>query len=187
MSRQLRSSKQKISSSKNIYEVLQKESCELVEHDHYVDVSFVPDADNSDIESEFDGDSEIENFSDDVDADDENFNRIQNILSYKQIMNQYSITQKKLQEDHVYSWVIGEKIYDDIPSNQYLLKDSDQKRIQNMTPVELFEICFSSEIKNYILQATSENNFRISMKELSTFIGILVLSNFNQRRAIKDY
>jgi len=44
----------------------------------------VPDADNSDIESEFDGDSEIENFSDDVDedADDENFNRIQNILSY---------------------------------------------------------------------------------------------------------
>jgi len=56
----------------------------------------VPDADNSDIESEFDGDSEIENFSDDVDedADDENFNRIQNILSYKQIMKQYSTTQK---------------------------------------------------------------------------------------------
>jgi len=66
MSRQLRSSKQKVSSSKNIYEVLQKESCELVEHDHRVDISFVPDADNSDIKSEFDGDSEIENFSDDI-------------------------------------------------------------------------------------------------------------------------
>jgi len=102
-------------------------------------------------------------------------------------MNQYSTTQKKLQEDHVYRWVIGEKIYDDVPSNQYLLKDIDQKRIQNMTPVELFEICFSSEIKNYILQATSENNFRISIEELNTFIGILILSNFNQRRAIKDY
>jgi len=37
-----------------------------------------------------------------------------------------------------------------------------------MTSVEL---CFSSEMKNYILQTTSKNNFRISMEELNTFIG----------------
>ena len=41
-----------------------------------------------------------------------------------------------------------------------------------MSQVELFKLFFSSEIKNYIIEASQENGLQISVEELNTFVNI---------------
>lgn len=86
----------------------------------------LPNADTLDLESEFDSDNAGEG------SDNEEYNNhIHNILSYKQVHEQYSPTQNYLESDHKYQWVSGEKLYDEILTNEYLLKDSDIKKIRS--------------------------------------------------------
>lgn len=154
----------------------------MLERNHHIEVSMLPQADTSDLESESDSNNE-ENESD----DEERSNEIHNILSYKQIHAQYLPTQKNLEDDHKYDWEKGEKVYNEIPVNEYLLKESDKKKISSTSPTELFEMFFSSEIKTYIIEASAENGITVSLFDLDIFIGIIILSTFNKRDAIRDY
>jgi len=102
-------------------------------------------------------------------------------------MNNIHVLRKNLENDHKYEWASGEKVYDKIPVNEYLLKESDIKKISSSSPTELFEMFFSSKIKTYILEASAENGLTMSLFDLDIFIGIIILSTFNKRDAIKDY
>jgi len=115
-------------------------------------MSMLPIADTSDLESELDS-------NDEGNENDEYSNKIYNILSYKQIHEQYSLTQKNFENDHKYEWASEEKVYlwMNIPMNEYLLKESDIKKIFSLSPTELFEMFFSSEINMYILEASAKN------------------------------
>jgi len=124
----------------------------MSERNHHVEVSMLPIADSSDLESELDS-----NDKGNENNNEEYSNKIYNILSYKLIYEQYSPTQKNLENDHKYEWASGEKLYDKIPVNEYLLKESNIQKISSSSPTELFEMFFSSEIKTYILEASAEN------------------------------
>lgn len=82
---------------------------------------------------------------------------------------------------------MGEKLYDEIPQNEYLLKNADKEKIRKSSPSELFEIFFSNEMKNHIIQSSAENGLDISMNELNTFLGIIILTVFKKRTEISDY
>ncbi|OXU20828.1 hypothetical protein TSAR_010853 [Trichomalopsis sarcophagae] len=56
-----------------------------------------------------------------------------------------------------------------------------------MSDVELFELFYSSEIKNYIIEASQINGLQISVGELNTFVGILLLSSINIRNNQYEY
>jgi len=80
----------KHSSTQSTARILQGDSCEMSERNHHVEVSMLPIADTSDLESELDSNDEGN------ENDNEEYsNKIYNILSYKQIHEQYSRTQKK--------------------------------------------------------------------------------------------
>jgi len=42
-------------------------------------------------------------------------------------------------------------------------------------------------MKNHIIEATNLNNGELFLSDLNTFIGILILSAFNKRKAQRDY
>ncbi|XP_058792563.1 piggyBac transposable element-derived protein 3-like [Phymastichus coffea] len=177
------------------------ESCEVSEYDDTVDVVMLPYPESSDSESENesnnsedvsdeDNDDENEDNADENDdADDENDVQeiVEKLLSYHEVKKSYSNTQKRLQEYHVYDWTDGEKKYDEIPYNKYLLKDKDRKMIANSTPVELFEMFFCKNIKEYIIEASKFNGLDITIEELNKFVAIIILSAFNKRTSEKDY
>lgn len=154
------------------------DSCQVFERDNHID-AILPDADNSDLESESDSDGDID--------DEEYTDHVCNILSYKQICKHYSTDQKYLEKEHEYNWILGEKNYDDIPKNEYLLKDSDKMKIRNSSPSKLFETFFSLGMKKHIIEASAEDGLNISVQEFNAFLGIIILSIFNKRNAIKDY
>ncbi|XP_058796982.1 ribosomal RNA processing protein 36 homolog [Phymastichus coffea] len=148
------------------------------------------ESNNSEDVSDEDNDDENEDNADENDdADDENDVQeiVEKLLSYHEVKKSYSNTQKRLQEDHVYDWTDGEKKYDEIPSNKYLLKDKDRKMIANSTPVELFEMFFCKNIKEYIIEASKFNGLDITIEELNKFVAIIILSAFNKRISEKDY
>lgn len=107
--------------------------------------------------------------------------------SFKELSKTYDSTQKKLEEHHAYRWLPGEKIYNDDLVNELLLSEKVKKEILEKSPVELFEIFFSIELKNYILQATNENGQVLDMTDLDGFLGILIFSSYNKRTNFRDY
>ncbi|XP_066582088.1 piggyBac transposable element-derived protein 3-like [Prorops nasuta] len=127
------------------------------------------------------------NYSGDNDSgsDDENYNDFP-CTSYKKVYQGYSANLTKLEAEHEYNWVDGEKNCKDQIENETLLSDSQKKMIVQSTPVQLFESFFSDEIKNYISAATKENNFELSRSDLDIFIGILIFSCFNKRKSQRD-
>lgn len=139
---------------------------------------------------------EPENFSSDADSDEDELLCELNDkdsdtacagISYREASANYNEAQKKLEPDHVYHWVNGENLVDDNLSNELLLSDTDKEEILRMSPVELFELFFSSEIKNYIVKATTENGYSLTTTDLDIFVGILVFSSFNKRPEQRDY
>jgi len=42
-------------------------------------------------------------------------------------------------------------------------------------------------MKNYIIAATKENGYELSLSDLNTFIGIIIFSSFNKRKSQCDY
>lgn len=141
-------------------------------NDSYDDIVTVPNPDDSGSDSsDFDADSgdEIAN------------------ITYKEACKTYTEDQTKLEGDHVFNWVEGEKKYHDDLEDEILLKESTKKKIRESKPVELFETFFSTEMKQYIINACKENNFDLNLKDLNTFVGIVILTSFNKRKSQRDY
>jgi len=134
------------------------------------------------------GGSDSESDSKQLNDDHDNSDDIDYILSqysYKKVFSSYVEDQTKLEKDHTYVWVDGEKKYDNNLENLCFLSDSQKRTISNYSHVELFEQFFSDNMKNYIVQATNENGYALTLGDLNTFIGILILSTFNKSQ--KDY
>lgn len=107
--------------------------------------------------------------------------------SYQQISSGYNNSQKKLETDYVYNWLPGEQKYDGKLKNEILLSDKDKKDISRSSLTELFEVFFSSELKEFIIRATKSNGYEMTEADFDKFLGILVFSSFNKRLSQRDY
>lgn len=148
--------------------------------DDYDDCA-LPQSDNSDVEGCTDSESS-----------DEGEPRSMNIsynTSYQNVAQNYTSKQKKLEENHVYSWVEGEKIYDTkfLENDISNLREVTRQQICQYTPVQLFELFFTNDIKKHIIDATSENDLDLSLQELNGFIGIILISSYNIRKNQREY
>lgn len=126
--------------------------------------------------------------SDDPNADsdsasDNEFSRI----TFREARKNYTENQSKLETDHQYNWIDGEKSYTDDIDDELRLSQSVIRDIQKSEPVELFEKFFTNSMKKYIIEACKENNFDLNLDDLNTFIGIIILSSINKRKSQRDY
>ncbi|XP_043461917.1 piggyBac transposable element-derived protein 3-like [Leptopilina heterotoma] len=167
--------------------VLSEAECfEVEEHDEHLDVLMLPNSNDS-------GESDCESDSDDNSINEELENLFRNECddlpqnSYQTIRKNYTPNQSKLEPDHIFEWVDGEKKYDPQYKNETFISDSVAKKIRSSSSTELFEYFFSMELKEFILEATCKNDCQISMTELDKFLGIIILSIFNQRKSQRDY
>lgn len=177
--------------------IAERISTEIFENDDEVDIAFIPQGNESDIESNTDSensdveyDENIVDFDDedDVDDDDIDLSAIDKVIpSYRTVLKNYSAKQKLLENDHEYDWVFGENPNDVLLQNECLLKDTQKNMICNCSPIELFEMFFSKSMKQYIIEASAENNMHITLEDLNSFIAIIILSTFNKRTSEKDY
>lgn len=108
-------------------------------------------------------------------------------ITYKRASKSYHADQGKLEKNHEFEWVIGERIYSDIIEDKILFPRSTKDKILQSEPIELFETFFSIEMKQYIIDASKENGFDLSLVDLNTFIGIVITSSFNKRKSQRDY
>ena len=130
-------------------------------------------------------DSDIDGCTDDEDSSEEEIPS--SSVSYRTVTKSYTSHQKKLKENHVFSRVEGEKIHDteSLENETYLTKKvKKKKKIRQSTPVELFELFFTEEMKTYIIDATAENGLEMSMEE---FIGIILVTSYNIRTDQREY
>ena len=160
-------------SKKNDSESTQDEDSDSDEDNEYV---IIPDPDNSGSDGDFESDDE--NFEPEISFPS---------VSYQSIFHNYTETQKKLEPNHEFSWNDGEKVFSGNLDDKLLLSDAVQKKILSLLPVELFELFFSVEIKNYIIEGSEENGLHLSVNELDTFLGILLLSSYNIRNDQREY
>ena len=64
----------------------------------------------------------------------------------------------------------------------------DQKlKIKAMSPIALFELFFSDQLKQYIIDSIFENGYELSSEILDTFVGILITTSFNSRKSDREY
>ena len=124
--------------------------------------------------------------SDDSDSDDDAVEELA-VTTYHRAKKNYRVDQTKLEKDHVFQWVDGEKIYSNEYENEILLSDRVKRKIRESEPIQLFETFFSTEIKEYIIDACRENGFTLEMNDLNTFIGIVMLTSFKPRKSQRDY
>ncbi|XP_058810261.1 piggyBac transposable element-derived protein 2-like [Phymastichus coffea] len=147
---------------------------------------FIPNPDDSGTDG--DSSSDTDNSESELPDEDNSESEIHvPNVSYRSVFESYTEKQKLLEPNHTFSWCEGEKVYSVDLKDQLLLPDSVKQKISSMSHVELFEIFFSEEIKNYITQASEENDLKLSSKELNTFIGILLLSSYNIRKNQREY
>lgn len=92
---------------------------------------------------------------------------------------------KKLETDHNFLWSAAEKNCSKNFDDHLLLSNAIQRKTS--APVQLFEIFFSREIKNYIIEASKENSLQLSIEELNNFVDILLLSSYNIRNDQREY
>lgn len=157
-----------------------RKNYEIQENDNHFDFTILPDINDSE-ESETDSIDEI----DESPTNENNLPFPEH--SYSKIHDDYNNSQKKIEEKHEYVWLKGEKIYNDPLINEILLSNSDTKIISNSSCVELFEFFFSHDLKTYIIEATQENGYKLSMSDLNTFLGIMIFSTHNRRLGQRDY
>ena len=67
------------------------------------------------------------------------------------------------------------------------MEEFAKKNIRDSEPVELFETFFSIEIKQYIIDASKENDFDLQLQDLNTFLGIIIVTSFKKRESQRDY
>ncbi|XP_058789591.1 piggyBac transposable element-derived protein 3-like [Phymastichus coffea] len=150
--------------------------------DDYAELINLPNPDDS-------GDSDEESDNEDFHSSNLDGN-IEDFLSqytYRKISKCYRDDQTKLENEHVYQWVDGEKIYNNDIQNELLLSNTEKAKICISSYVELFEMFFTDDMKNYIIEATRENGYDLSKIDLNTFLGVIILSSFNERKSQRDY
>ncbi|XP_066592950.1 piggyBac transposable element-derived protein 3-like [Prorops nasuta] len=109
------------------------------------------------------------------------------VLSYSQILNNYEENQSKLEPEYKYSWNNGEKTHNLNLTKENLLPDKTKNFICKSSYAEIFELFFSLEIKNYIIESTRANSYELTLGDFDIFVGIIITSIFNGRKSQKDY
>lgn len=176
-----RKSKKKNNNNNGLLTVLDSLEEEFTDSDEDVlDMAFLPDAEESDQET-----SNDENISDDESDTDET----QMVGGhYEYFRDKYNANQKLLEPNHNYDWVQGESPCVNFPMDEEVYISVDQKtEILKSSHVQLFELFISDDLKQYIIDATMENGYELSMGQLNTFIGILITTIINSRKHQKDY
>jgi hypothetical protein len=108
-------------------------------------------------------------------------------ITYNKARANYSEKQDKLEKGHEFTWIEGEKLHPDSCEDKVLLSESQKKKIRRSEPFQLFETFFSIEMKKYIIDACKDNGYDLKLKDLDTFIGIVIFSTFNPRKSQRDY
>lgn len=156
---------------------------EITENENHDECLFIPGLDDSG-ESDNDGSGD----EDELDENVVNDSTVQYpSRSYSGVYDDYNNTQKKLEEAHEYVWKEGEKVYNHSLQNEIFFSEPDKRKISNSSPAEIFEFFFSPELKNYLIEATKENGYELSLTDLDTFLGIIIFSTYNKRPAQRDY
>lgn len=151
---------------------------------NYDELIDIPNPDHSGDSDAGTGDEQFEDESNDHCEDIEDL-FLQ--YSYRKISKTYTDSQNKLEHDHIYRWVNGEKVHDTDIRSESLLTNSQKAKIRQSSYVELFEMFFSDAMKNYVMEATNENGYNLSKVDLETFLGVIILSSFNKRKSQRDY
>jgi len=132
----------------------QKKKIEAIEKENLIDAIYIPDPDISGesdfVESDECDESDDNNCSEASNSDSE----VDSFLcyeSYEKILSNYSVTQKKLENDYVYTWEQGEHPSNETLTNEILLSDKDKSPLASYSFTKLFELFFSSDLKNYIV------------------------------------
>lgn len=139
---------------------------------------FIPCSNDSGSSDSSESDTESDDFSNGI-----NFPK----MSYRQVRDSYEENQTKLAPNHGYEWIIGERQYHEIPKNNILLSDKTKKFLKTLSSVQLFELFFSSDLKEYIIKCTNSNGYQLTANELDIFLGIIIMTIFNNRKSERDY
>ena len=149
-----------------------------IDDDQYVEIAFIPNEDESS-----DSDNATES-----DIEEEILSRQLPAGHYEQIKTSYTSTQKLLEPNHKYEWREDVPSYDDLPETDADIFDpSSVLEVQSKNSLELFELFFSHSMKNYIIEATTENNLDLNVDDLERFIVIIMITIINSRKQQSDY
>ena len=92
-----------------------------------------------------------------------------------------------MEPNHKYEWRENVSSYDDLPDTDADTFDpSSILELQSKNSLELFELFFSHSIKNYIIEATTENNSDLNVDDLQRFIVIIMITIINSRKQQSD-
>jgi len=168
-----------------------KKRFEAIEKENLIEAVYIPDLDSSEksdfVESEENDESDDNDSScSEADGSDEDVDSFLSFDSYKKILNNYS-TQKKLENDYVYKWEQDEHPLNETLTNEILLSDKIKSQLSTYSFTELFELFFSTKLKNYIVSCTKVNGYDISLDRLEAFIGIITSTIINRRLSQRDY
>ena len=161
----------------------------------YDDDCIIPDADcsGSSNSEHDDGDPDSYDSENNYDSDNSGSSESNNGMddfqypSYRNVIDNYSKNIKKLEPDHEFIWVDGEKSYSYDLEDEITLSKCIKNKIRASSHVDLFELFLSKELKTYIIEATKENGLDISHDDLDIFVGILLLSTYNIRGDQQEY
>ncbi|KAL7293158.1 hypothetical protein TKK_0013308 [Trichogramma kaykai] len=79
------------------------------------------------------------------DSESEDTDNSQNnmqVMSYSEVLNNYTENQSQLEPGYTYDWINGEKKYNFDLKNENFLPDETKKFIRDSSYVELFELFF---------------------------------------------
>ncbi|XP_058789687.1 piggyBac transposable element-derived protein 3-like [Phymastichus coffea] len=108
-------------------------------------------------------------------------------MSYRQVLNSYEENQTKLAPNHEYEWIMGEQQYHEIPKNNTLLSDKTKKFLKTLSTVQMYELYFASDLKEYIIKCTNSNVYQLTADKFEIFLGIIITTIFNNRKSQRDY
>ena len=90
--------------------------------------------------------------------------------------------------NHKYEWGENGLSYDDLPDTDADIFDpSSILELQSKNSLELFELFFPNSIKNYIIEATTENNFDLNVDDSERFIMMVMITIINSSKQQSDY
>lgn len=132
---------------------------------NYVDLAFIPNPQEDDTEA-FDNQSSNDDPNDDNDLEDSDVFDENDVIGgdYQYFCDNYNNNQKLLEPNYNFRWQQGELQYDEtIMNEQIFLSEEMKNSILRMSHVQLFELYISDDLNQYILEATLENGYELSM------------------------
>ncbi|XP_033226016.1 piggyBac transposable element-derived protein 3-like [Belonocnema kinseyi] len=143
--------KVKLSKSENARKRHRINTVENTEKENHVDAVFIPDPDDSGesdhIEDDLSSIGDEGNKQGDIEMGEE-YSKTQTFQSYQKVLENYSTSQKKLKEEHIYNWIDGEMMYSDTLANDILLSEVQKKKVLASSPTDLFESIIISTMFN---------------------------------------